>query len=66
MLSELATVLTKEPWKASPIKQQFLEVGYKEDQWLHSVMVVSYFNFVNRCVHATGIELEDDFHISCK
>lgn len=40
--------------------------GFNKAQWLHSVMVISYFNMANRIAFATGIELEDDFQQTCR
>ena len=64
-LGQLAELLTKEPWKSAQLKEEFISVGFSESEWQHSVMVVSYFNFVNRCAHAMNIGLEEDFKKTC-
>lgn len=64
-LSSLAETLTKTPWKSSVLHSEFLASGYTEAQWQHAIMVVSYFNFVNRCAHARGLEIESDFESTC-
>lgn len=64
-LELLAEVLTKTPWKASTLHDNFLSAGFTEAQWQHAIMVVSYFNFVNRCVHARGLDLETNFESTC-
>lgn len=66
LLEELAQTLTKEMWRASPLKSQFLKVGFSEAEWQHAVMVVSYFNFANRCAHAMQLELEENYEETCK
>lgn len=66
VLSSLAEVLTRTPWKASAIHADFIGSGFAEAQWQHAIMVVSYFNFVNRCAHARGLELEINFESTCK
>lgn len=65
-LSQLAKTLTAEPWRTSILHEQFVETGFSEAQWQHAVMVVSYFNFANRCAHAMDLELESDFMTTCK
>ena len=65
LLRRLATVLTREPWKAGSLRNDFLSEGFSEAQWEHAVMIVSYFNLANRCAHAMNIELEKDFAKSC-
>jgi len=66
VLGELAHELTLNAWKASRLKTRFFAAGYSDAQWSHAVMVVGYFNFVNRCAHAMGLELESDFETTCK
>lgn len=66
VLKELSYLLTKEPWKANIFKKSFLKVGYSEAQWQHAVMVIGYFNFVNRCAHAQDVKLEKNFNQMCK
>lgn len=65
-LDRLARELTMSPWKAGQGKSAFLKAGYSEAQWCHAVMVVSYFNFANRCAHAMDLELEEGFEATCK
>jgi len=66
LLSDLANVLTLTPWKASTLHSVFLEEGFSEREWQHAVMIVSYFNFANRCAHAMALELEKDFETTCE
>lgn len=66
VLNLLAQELTTSPWKASQVKSDFFKAGYSEAQWCHAVMVVSYFNFANRCAHAMELELENGFEATCK
>jgi len=66
LLSLLASTLTKEPWKASNLKEKFLQGGFSDSQWQHAIMVVSYFNMANRFAFALNLELEEDFELSCK
>jgi len=65
-LEKLAYTLTREPWKSGLIKDLFLSSGFTSAQWQHAVMIVSYFNFANRCAHAMSLELEDNFKDSCR
>ncbi|MGE0632900.1 MAG: carboxymuconolactone decarboxylase family protein [Pseudobdellovibrionaceae bacterium] len=64
-LQNLAETLTLAMWKASALKESFLAVGFSEAEWQHAVMVVSYFNFVNRCAHAMDLELEENYQVTC-
>jgi len=41
-------------------------LGYSDIQILHLVLVISYFNFVNRNVMVLGVELESDYTSMCK
>lgn len=66
ILDKLSFALTKEPWKTSVIKKSFLLTGFNEAQWQHAVMIVSYFNFANRCAHAMDLELENGFENTCE
>lgn len=65
-LEILAETLTKSTWKSSTIRQSFLDAGFTESEWQHAVMVVAYFNFANRCAHAMGLELEENFQLTCR
>ncbi|MGE0525600.1 MAG: carboxymuconolactone decarboxylase family protein [Bdellovibrionales bacterium] len=64
-LQTLAETLTKTMWKASLLRTSFLESGFTEAEWQHAIMIVAYFNFANRCVHAMGLELEENFQATC-
>ncbi len=64
-LRDLAEILTKEMWKASALKKSFISSGFSEAEWQHAVMIVAYFNFANRCAHAMGLELEENFQATC-
>ncbi len=66
ILKLLAKELTLTPWRASILKEQFHDGGFNEEQWHHALMVVSYFNFVNRCVHGANVQMEDEFIKLCK
>lgn len=65
-LRTLAETLSKTMWKANPQKKNFLDAGFTEAEWQHAVMVVAYFNFANRCAHAMGLELEENFQTTCR
>ena len=65
LLSVLAATLSKSYWKAKVLRDQFTEEGFSEAEWQHAVMVVSYFNFANRCAHALDLKLEEDFEVTC-
>jgi len=52
-------------WRTNSLKRSFIEAGFSEAEWQHAVMVVAYFNFANRCAHAMGLELEENFHFTC-
>lgn len=64
-LASLADTLTRAPWKTSVLHSEFLGNGFSEAQWQHAIMVVSYFNFVNRCAHARGLEIESNYASTC-
>ena len=66
ILKALAQTMTLEPWKSSPLFAQFIARGFSQAQWQHAVMVVSYFNFVNRCAHAMNLEIEPEFKDTCR
>ena len=40
--------------------------SFNDEQILHVVLVINYFNFVNRNVLALGVELESDYDKACK
>ncbi|MGE3760308.1 MAG: carboxymuconolactone decarboxylase family protein [Pseudobdellovibrionaceae bacterium] len=65
-LEILAETLTKNMWKTSLMRKSFLAAGFNESEWQHAIMVVAYFNFANRCAHAMGLELEENFQLTCK
>lgn len=64
-LSLLADTLTRTPWKSSVLHSEFIACGFTEAEWQHAIMVVSYFNFVNRCAHARNLEIESNFESTC-
>lgn len=64
-LEHLAYTLTKEAWKAHLLAPMFLEAGFSPAEWQHAVMIVSYFNFANRCAHAMNLQLEENFQTTC-
>jgi len=45
------------------IKKMKLQ-GFNNQQIIHIVLVINYFNFVNRNVFALGVKLEPNFHIT--
>ncbi len=45
---------------------QLHDLGYEDDQILQLVLVICYFNFVNRSVLAFGLEVEPDFEATCQ
>lgn len=62
-LKKFAELITKQPQRASELKMSF---PYNtEGAWEHAILIASYFNMVNRMAFATGIEIEEDFKISC-
>lgn len=65
-LKEAAIALTLKPHTASAFASRFLAAGFSPAAWQHAVMVISYFNFANRCAHAMGLELETNFEATCK
>jgi AhpD family alkylhydroperoxidase len=66
LLRKLALILTTNPWKSSLLQDEFLSGGFTKAEWQHAVMVVSYFNFANRCVHALGLQVETNFAETCR
>lgn len=66
LLDRLASTLTREPWKAHLFAESFLDAGFTRAEWQHAVMIVSYFNFANRCAHAMNLRLEENFESTCK
>lgn len=66
-LIRLAEKLTRSPYDTSPEDINLLrENGFNDEQILHVVLVINYFNFVNRNVLALGVEIESDFEKVCK
>lgn len=65
-LVDLAETLTTSPWRSGAVRRTFLDSGFNSSQWQHAVMVVSYFNFANRCAHAMELEVEPDFEKTCR
>jgi uncharacterized peroxidase-related enzyme len=64
-LEALARSITLEPWKSASSVEGLKKAGLSESELQHAVMVVSYFNFANRCAHAMGLELEPNFESTC-
>lgn len=65
-LLEAAKTLTLKPYAAANLEGKFKKSGFTSAQWQHAVMVVSYFNFANRCAHAMGLQVEANFEETCK
>jgi len=65
-LERFAKILTREPWKSQVEFLKLIHEGFSKPEAQHATMVVSYFNFVNRCVHALGLKLEDNFQDTCR
>ncbi|TAK17214.1 MAG: peroxidase [Acidobacteria bacterium] len=66
-LLEWATRLTEEPAVASAADVSALrELGLDDRAILDAILTVGYFNFVNRLVLATGIEIEANYTDTCK
>jgi uncharacterized peroxidase-related enzyme len=61
-LCELAELLTKVPGisKSKDITEPLKEIGFSDAAILDAVLVISYFNFVNRIVLSLGVEIEND------
>mmetsp|Transcript_935 Transcript_935/g.2677 ORF Transcript_935/g.2677 Transcript_935/m.2677 type:complete len:159 (-) Transcript_935:71-547(-) len=64
LLTDLGTTLTLKPADAPQLKPAFLE-AFTPAQFQHAVMVVSYFNFANRCAFAMGLQIEQGFQDTC-
>lgn len=65
-LLEAAKTLTLKSYASASVAAKFLSAGFSAAQWQHAVMVVSYFNFANRCAHAMGLQVETNFEETCK
>ncbi|RLA64663.1 MAG: hypothetical protein DRQ88_10575 [Epsilonproteobacteria bacterium] len=65
LLREFSQVSSKEPWKASIFIKKFKEAGFSHPQYLHAVMVASYFNMANRLAFSLSLEIEPDFEKLC-
>lgn len=65
LFAQLAEALSKGFTAVHQLETDFLNAGFTRAQWLHSVMVVSYFNMANRIAFATRIELEEGFEKTC-
>jgi len=66
-LIRLAEKITRRPYDSSEEDINNLrECGFNDEQILHVVLVINYFNFVNRNVLALGVELEPDYQKACK
>lgn len=67
VLLRLAEKITLQPATVTDADiDQLKRLGYREDQILQLVLVICYFNFVNRSVLAFGLELEPDFARTCR
>lgn len=65
-LLEAAKTITLNPYAAANIEERFKRAGFSSAQWQHAVMVISYFNFANRCAHSMGLQIEANFADTCK
>ena len=66
-LIEWAVRLTQQPAAASADDVSALrELGMDDRAILDAILTVGYFNFVNRLVLATGLEIEADYIATCK
>ncbi|MCF7802101.1 MAG: peroxidase-related enzyme [Candidatus Marinimicrobia bacterium] len=61
LVLNFAQLLTRSPVEISDHHIESLGEFFSDEQILHLVLVVNYFNFVNRNVMALGINLEHDF-----
>jgi len=58
---EFADKLTREPWSMSEEDVEGLRVqGFTDEEILDIVLIVSYFNFVNRVVSALGVKYDEE------
>jgi uncharacterized peroxidase-related enzyme len=58
----LAEKITESPHKTSKNEIDELKtLGFTDQQILHIILVINYFNFVNRNVLTLGVQLENDF-----
>lgn len=65
LFAQLAECLSKGSTAVHALEAEFTNAGFTRAQWLHSIVVVSYFNMANRIAFATQIELEEDFEKTC-
>jgi len=61
LVLKFAESLTLSPVEIADHHIESLKQFFSDEQILHLVLVINYFNFVNRNVMALGIELEHDF-----
>jgi alkylhydroperoxidase family enzyme len=65
LFAKLAESLSKGNSGIDVLETEFVKAGFSKAQWLHSIIVVSYFNMANRIAFATNIKLEEDFQDTC-
>ncbi len=66
-LRNLAVKLTATPAAdLSPEMARLAELGFTEGQRAHAVMVVAYFNMMNRIANGMAVPLEPDFAVTTK
>ncbi|NOZ74448.1 MAG: peroxidase-related enzyme [FCB group bacterium] len=66
-LLRLAEKLTLRPAAVQDADIENLRLqGYTNEQILQVILVICYFNFVNRSVLAFGLEVEPDFEATCR
>jgi len=65
-LMKLIIDMTKEPTKGNRAYLNLLNEGFTKAEAQHAVTLAAYFNFVTRCAHALGVELEEDYITTCR
>ena len=66
-LRDLAVKLTATPaGDLSPEMSRLAELGFTEAQRAHAVMVVAYFNMMNRIANGLAVPLEPDFAVTTR
>lgn len=61
---DFCRISSLEPQSLRSIKEKF-PFAKVVGAWEQAVMVAAYFNMVNRLAHAAGIEVEENFYVSC-